>query len=725
MESLFNQAPTPAVASTSRYASVEPVLLETSDGAFADVSLATSLPALAHKLLQAAGLASPETEPASPLRYLVTENSDLPDGLAWVIVVLLVLMSGLFSGLTLGLLGLDKVGLDIVSHGEDRELAKCAKAIQPVREDGNRLLCTLLLGNVAVNSLLSIILANLTSGMKGFFISTAVIVIFGEIIPQATCCRYALQIGSRTVLIVRVILFLFAPLAIPLAFCLDTALGDEIGTIHSRKELMRLLQIHVQEGALKKEEGDLVTGALKFRNKRLSQVMTKLNDCFLLHQSAVLDYATLLEISNSGFSRIPVYGDTVNDIVGVLVTKDLIFVNPEDKMPLLQFLKVFGRQVERFYGDDTCGEALRRFKRGRAHLGLVERVNDEDPGRDPFYELQGLVTLEDVIEEILQDEIVDETDVFIEMGGKALRDEAGNLVRQDARALRFFNPEMRDAALLPQEVDICVSHLLDNITGPAVVRSSINGISGSRGLVRAVSAGSPVQKTSTGKHRKSDGDVAEGGTVAVSGSLHSICENGTGMAVSSRWRTEEERRVARGGWLSRKAMLWLFIEEVQVETLTRKAARRCPTPASTDWLYREGVEADFMIIILTGTVMVSFGRERFQQECGSFTVMGVDALGDANGASSDADADGRTTVGSAAGAAGAEPTTPTPGGNVTHRYRPDFSAAIWSDMVTIARVTRSQYDKAREMDKTDTVPELEPATDIRLKQALANAKLPR
>ena len=71
--------------------------------------------------------------------------------MAWILVVVLVLLSGMFSGLTLGLMGLDIVGLDIVSHGEDRNLAKCARAIIPIRENRNRLLCTLLLGNVAVS----------------------------------------------------------------------------------------------------------------------------------------------------------------------------------------------------------------------------------------------------------------------------------------------------------------------------------------------------------------------------------------------------------------------------------------------------------------------------------------------------------------------------------------------------------------------------------------------
>jgi len=65
--------------------------------------------------------------------------------------------------------------------------------------NGNLLLCTLLLGNVAVNALLSILMADLTGGMTGFLVSTFAIVIFGEIVPQSSCSRYPLEIGSLCV----------------------------------------------------------------------------------------------------------------------------------------------------------------------------------------------------------------------------------------------------------------------------------------------------------------------------------------------------------------------------------------------------------------------------------------------------------------------------------------------------------------------------------------------
>lgn len=77
----------------------------------------------------------------------------------------------------------------------DSDDAQYARKIAPIRANGNLLLCTLLLGNVAVNALLSILLADIAGGLIGFLVSTAVITIFGEIVPQSTCSRYAL--GSQ------------------------------------------------------------------------------------------------------------------------------------------------------------------------------------------------------------------------------------------------------------------------------------------------------------------------------------------------------------------------------------------------------------------------------------------------------------------------------------------------------------------------------------------------
>ena len=122
----------------------------------------------------------------------------------WISIVLLVCMSGLFSGLTLGLLGLSALDLEILIQGsKDEATIKDAKKILTVRRDGNKLLCTLLFGNVLVNSAFTILLGESFGGLYGLIGSTFVIVIFGEIIPQAACHRYAIQVGARAVPIVK------------------------------------------------------------------------------------------------------------------------------------------------------------------------------------------------------------------------------------------------------------------------------------------------------------------------------------------------------------------------------------------------------------------------------------------------------------------------------------------------------------------------------------------
>ena len=158
----------------------------------------------------------------------------------------LIALAALFSGLTLGVLGLDLNELEIIKSAGAPTQRRQAALIQPVRAQGNLLLCTLVLGNIAVQSLTSIVLAGLTNGYVGFALSTALVFVFGEVAPQAVFTRYALAIGARAVPIVRALMFLFWPIAKPLALCLDYALGAEMGTSYSRAEFMKLVALQVR-----------------------------------------------------------------------------------------------------------------------------------------------------------------------------------------------------------------------------------------------------------------------------------------------------------------------------------------------------------------------------------------------------------------------------------------------------------------------------------------------
>ena len=168
----------------------------------------------------------------------------LPLWLQILVIIFLLFLSGLFSGLNLGLMSLDKTELQIVENCGSEQEKRFAKVIAPVRKKGNFLLCTILLGNVLVNNSLTILLDNLSgNGMVAIIGATLAIVIFGEIIPQAVCSRHGLEIGARTIWIVRIVQFLTFPLSFPISKLLDMILGEEMGNTYNRVRLRELLKV--------------------------------------------------------------------------------------------------------------------------------------------------------------------------------------------------------------------------------------------------------------------------------------------------------------------------------------------------------------------------------------------------------------------------------------------------------------------------------------------------
>lgn len=390
-----------------------------------------------------------------------TPEPMLPAMAAFPIIAVLVLLSGLFSGLTLGLMGLDVIGLQTVKNGDNKDLAQCAARIAPVREKGNQLLCTLLLGNVAVNSLLSVLMADISSGLVGFLVSTALIVIFGEILPQAACSRYALQVGSATVPVVKCLLIIFYVITKPMSIALDWLLGKDIGIIYSSSELIELVKLQVEFGATDAETGlmakQVVDGAVNFREKRVKDIMTPLEDTYMLSIETRLGYDTIRDIFHTGFSRVPVYGRDKHDYRGLLYTKDLMLADPEDEMKLGDFIKIFDRKSNTFNMDTTLLQALNFFKKGKTHLALVREMIESDD-ITPRCELRGVLTLEDIVEEILQEEIVDETDVFVDVDHQVRVNDGREKKHLN---LEVFNPVwmMREDRLSPEEVVAISAHL--------------------------------------------------------------------------------------------------------------------------------------------------------------------------------------------------------------------------------------------------------------------------
>lgn len=317
----------------------------------------------------------------------------------YFIVGALILLSGCFSGLTLGFFSLNVTSLERkMKLGDVR-----AKRVYPIRKRGNLLLCTLLLGNVAVNSAAAIFLGGLASGLMAGIISTVLIVIFGEILPQAIFSRFALSLGSKTVWLVKIFIFLLYPIAYPLSVILDKLLGEELQTIWSKHEIKEIIKHHEdhESSDIDEDEERILLGALSFSESVVKKIMTPKHVLYMLKKSTVLDKKQLLEIRSKGFTRIPVFDENRDDVIGILYSRDLIGLMEESKT-INDF--VHNTKIISVKDSMLLDALMNHFIQQKVHIALVY---------NSYGTFTGVATLEDILEEIIKVEIVDEAD-FIE-----------------------------------------------------------------------------------------------------------------------------------------------------------------------------------------------------------------------------------------------------------------------------------------------------------------------
>lgn len=291
-----------------------------------------------------------------------------------------------------------------------------AKRIYGVRKQGNRLLVTLLVGNVAAISTLSLFLESITDGVMAGLLTTFLITVFGEIIPQAVFSRYAMTLGARLAWLVRIILVVFYPVAAPLAWLLDKVLGEELPTIYSRTELMGILEEH-GGSTLKTDEERIARGALTFSDKTIREIMTPRSMVTGIEQDRVLNVSTVEDLRLSGYSRFPVYDESLDQVTGILYAQQLI--DPDIRGKVVD--KVKSASVYFVNEDSRLDHALNAFIKTKNHLFMV--VNQ-------FSEFVGVISIEDVIEEILGVEIVDEFDKYANV--RAVAEKSVSTTRRNA-----------------------------------------------------------------------------------------------------------------------------------------------------------------------------------------------------------------------------------------------------------------------------------------------------
>ncbi|CAF4497445.1 unnamed protein product, partial [Didymodactylos carnosus] len=237
------------------------------------------------------------------------------------------------------------------------------------------------------------------------------IVIFGEIIPQAICSRHGLKVGSQTIWITKFFMLATLPVAFPLSKLLDIVLGEEVGARYTRDQMSALLK-HTKTTDIEDREKTIMTGVLSLKNRKIKDVMTNLTDVFMLEANRIVDDELILNVHGYGYSRVPVYEGRRENIIGLVNVRDFALLDTESgKFTVRKLTDFYKHRYGTATADDSSYDLFNQFKSEQYHLAVVIEF-DNSGEKDPKSRAVGIVTLEDIIEEMIQEEIIDETDVF-------------------------------------------------------------------------------------------------------------------------------------------------------------------------------------------------------------------------------------------------------------------------------------------------------------------------
>ena len=175
----------------------------------------------------------------------------------------------------------------------------------------------------------------------------------------------------------------------------------------------KLITAHTE--TLSADRRRIMQGALKYGETQVSQIMTPRAQMFSLKRNEKLSFHVMSKIFESGYSRIPVWDDDDFHIVGLLYAKDLILLTPREEVPVVTVLSFFQREyVPVVDENDTLEEVLKVINSEKVHFAAVRGIDNSVEDLDPVYKIVGCVTLEDILEEILQMEVEDEFDTASE-----------------------------------------------------------------------------------------------------------------------------------------------------------------------------------------------------------------------------------------------------------------------------------------------------------------------
>lgn len=208
---------------------------------------------------------------------------------------------------------------------------------------------------------------------------------------------------------VLALMWIMSPVAWPTAKLLDWLLGEDHGTTYKKAGLKTLVTLHKSLGSsptdrLNEDEVTIISAVLDLKEKPVGDIMTPMEDVFTMSADTVLDEPMMDTILSQGYSRIPIYApENPSNFIGMLLVKILITYDPEDCLRVRDFALA---TLPETAPDTSCLDIVNFFQEGKSHMVLVSEFPGQDRGA------QGVLTLEDVIEELIGEYVLPDLDLL-------------------------------------------------------------------------------------------------------------------------------------------------------------------------------------------------------------------------------------------------------------------------------------------------------------------------
>lgn len=334
-----------------------------------------------------------------------------------ILLVILVILSAFFSSAETAFTAASRLRLRHLAE----EGHKSAKSTLKLVENPSKLISALLIGNNIVNisaSSLATVIAIEKYGISATGIATSilsvVIIIFGEITPKSFATQYAEKIAmffSKPVSILMTILTPFVIIFYSIASWIIKLFGGDIRQSHplvTEEELKTMVDVGSEEGVFEQEEKEMLHNIFDFGDLQVKDIMVQRVDITALDVDST--YEEVMEIiQEEQFSRFPVYREDIDDVIGILNVKDLLFLTDAEKEAFR--LENYVREPYFAYEFKKITELFKELKKNRTHISII---------LDEYGGTVGVVTIEDLLEEIVG-EIDDEYDDDKESDIEAIR----------------------------------------------------------------------------------------------------------------------------------------------------------------------------------------------------------------------------------------------------------------------------------------------------------------